>query len=98
MKMKTVVKYEAFGKQFDSKTSARQHEVTEETVESLRKLLNASIRTGRPEAVLREMLEESSEISRLLQSFRKKYPKDAAVASKDTVQALANEPNSKLAA
>lgn len=93
--MKTVVRYEAFGKQFDSKTQARQHEVTEEAVESLRKLFNASLRTGRPEAVLREMLEESSEVSKILQSFRKKYPKDEV---KDTVQVLASESNTKLAA
>lgn len=66
------------GKNFNDRTEARRHEVTIEAFNALKALLASSMATGRPEAVLKQMLIVSGEVQPILASFRKKWPKDAA--------------------
>lgn len=77
--MKIVSMFEtADGKQFSSRDEARKHEVEIETMKKLSVLLESSIRTGRPDSVLRHMMLESLEIMAILGSHRKKMPREAA--------------------
>lgn len=62
------------GKQFTDEHVARQHENVEKTVKLLAELLKISMRTGRPEAVIREMIEDSSGVSEVLASYRRRLP------------------------
>jgi len=63
------------GKTFGNRTLARQHEVTVEALNKLVELLASSVRTGRPDAILRQLLVEAPEVSTILMSYRKKFPK-----------------------
>jgi hypothetical protein len=80
--MKVVSVYQTVdGKQFASKDDARRHEVEHETLEKLRKLLDASInsaycRQGNIDNVLRLILMESAEVRNILLSYSKKSPKE----------------------
>ena len=60
---------------FDCRTKARRHEVAQEAIEKIKTLLASSVQTGRPEAVIGQLVLEADSIAKILQSYRKKTPK-----------------------
>lgn len=64
------------GTLWDSKEDAKSHEVQQDTLAKLTTLLQASVRTGRVEAVLKEILFSSQEVSALLGKYRLQLPRE----------------------
>lgn len=67
------------GKQFTNKEEAKYHELTIDTLDSLRDLLSASINSyfvkqGNCDNVLKHILLESDEVLNILKKFRKSKP------------------------
>ncbi len=77
--MKRVVMYQAEdGTNFGSETEAKQHEMKCVVMDELRQILAPAIVTGRPEAVVKLILEEEVGIRQILSGYHKKLPKKAA--------------------
>lgn len=68
---------------FDSRDAAQTHEATVETMKALSAVLFASIKSGSPESMLKEILLESQAVSNVLTRYRKRMPK--AVKEKEPV-------------
>jgi hypothetical protein len=64
------------GKTFENRNAARTHELEMEAMLALCATLSVSISTGRPAAVLQQLLLEHSKISNILTNFRKKIPRE----------------------
>jgi hypothetical protein len=64
--------------EFNTEAEAKKHELDAKTINELSKLLEGSIRTGRMEAVLKEILLEQSAVRNLLVGYNKKQPKAKA--------------------
>lgn len=68
------------GKEFDSEADAKKHIVEHEALEKLRALFSVAInssltRQGNVDNVLRNLIGEASEVSKILATYRKKLPK-----------------------
>ena len=68
------------GKEWLDEGSAKEHEVNLETSEQLRTILAASIKTGRVEAVIQELLVEQTAIRKVLVRFNSRQPKSQELA------------------
>ena len=76
--MKLVKVYQtADGKTFDNRRDAANHETKIEIEKKLREVLRISLSTGRPESVLKEIIEEAVAVRGILQSI--KVPKVSKV-------------------
>jgi len=80
--MKLVRLYETQdGKQFDCKRAAHEHEVKIATIAAIRESLQISIRTGRVDAVIQQMVEEATTVRSILGAMATKMPKKRRIAS-----------------
>lgn len=70
---------------FDTREAAQTHEVTTEAIKSLAAILFASMKTGSPEAMLKEILLENQHVSDVLTRYRKRMPKPAKEKETATV-------------
>jgi len=76
MAIKQVIKYQTSdGNFFDEKELAVIHENELHTLAELGRILVASIRTGRVDSVLREILMESQMVQAILKGYTKRMPK-----------------------
>jgi transcriptional regulator of heat shock response len=66
------------GKVHATEAEAKAHVLETETIASLSNLLRASITTMRPEAILKQILVEQSEIRSILQKYNARLPKNRA--------------------
>lgn len=79
--MKIIKKYQtADGQEFTDEAAAKQHEVEINALSQLRQLLSISIsstkvRQGNVDNVLLHILSESATVNQILQSYRKKQPR-----------------------
>ena len=74
--MITIQKYvTSDGREFLDRNEAREHEITIDAVSKLRTILNSSLATMRPEAVLHEMLLQSVAVADVLRSHQRKIPR-----------------------
>lgn len=83
--MKRKIVYESRdGKTFADESEARIHEHKLDALEQLTALLCISIKTGRPESVLREMLEEdtASKARAILAKLCQRFPRESQVEEK----------------
>jgi dihydropteroate synthase len=82
--MKTLQVYETSdGKRFEDKTAAKRHETELEALELLRSILDTSIKTGRPESILRHVLLEAADVMEVLRTYQRKQPKTKAPLAAD---------------
>ena len=63
------------GTEFSSKAHAQYHEATCEAVARVAALLQCALKTGRVDAVVREMVDEEENIRKILNEFHKRKPK-----------------------
>lgn len=62
-------------KQFDDKDKAQEYQVLLDTVQELAQLLAVSVKTNRPESILKEMIEEAQGVKDILTKFQKRQPR-----------------------
>lgn len=60
---------------FSTREEATAHEVKTEALCALKNILAVSMKSGRPEAMLQELLLENQAVSDVLTRFRKRTPK-----------------------
>lgn len=60
---------------FDNREAAMTHEVKTEARKALQSILAISMKSGRPDSILQELLLESQAISDVLTRYRKRMPK-----------------------
>lgn len=78
--MKLVRVYETEdGQQFNDRKEATIHELKMGAEKKLLDLLKISVRTGRPESVVKEMVEEATAVREILLQMIVKMPKNKAV-------------------
>ena len=76
MTLKKVTKYETSdGRLFDDANDAKTHEAGLEAAKQLRAVLQESLRTGRVEAVIGQLVIEANSISQVLAGYRKRLPR-----------------------
>lgn len=76
MTLKKVTKFETSdGKLFDDPNDAKTHEAGLELGKQLRAILAESIRTGRPDAVVGQLVMEATAVTQALISYRKRLPR-----------------------
>ena len=63
------------GKLFDREHDAKVHENKVTAIKELTELLEASIKTGRPDAVVRHIVEEATAIRDILLRYSKRTPR-----------------------
>lgn len=63
------------GNEHETREEAKTHEAMLEAIAKLRELLRTSVRTGRVDSVLREMLVEVPQVTAILSTYRKRLPK-----------------------
>lgn len=68
------------GKTFDNRSEATRHEVAIQIEKKLMEILKVSVRTGRAECVIKEMIEEAAAVKTVLQEIR--IPKNKVVTIK----------------
>lgn len=66
------------GKQFDSRKDATIHELQISAQKKLSDLLKVSLKTGRPESVIKEMVEEAPAVRDILLQMMIRMPKSKA--------------------
>lgn len=75
-----VNKFSVDGKEFNSESEARQYAIEHEALGDLRKMLKDTIsssltRQGNIDNVLKHILDQSAEVSRVLSTYRRRQPK-----------------------
>lgn len=76
MTIKKLSKYQTSdGQMFDDKEAAQSHENELHAMGELSRLLAVSIRTGRADSILREMLMEAPMVQAILRGYIKRCPK-----------------------
>lgn len=76
MTLKKVTKYETSdSKLFDDPNDAKTHEAGLEAAKQLRAVLHESMRTGRVDAVIGQLVLEANSICQVLTSYRKRLPR-----------------------
>lgn len=84
MKVTKVTKFQTSDKHlFEVEGDAKRHESSLIAVEDLKKLLNISIKTGRIESVLQQLVEEAIPVQALLWDYRKRLPVEMRKVKKD---------------
>lgn len=73
------------GKQFDCRKEATIHELKLDAEKKLAEVLKISMKTCRPEAVVKEMIEEASAVREILLGMISRMPKKKAQKSKISV-------------
>lgn len=68
------------GKTFDNRSEAVLHEAKTQIEKRLMEVLKISVRTGRPECVVKEIIEEAAAVKAILQEI--KIPKNKNVTVK----------------
>lgn len=63
------------GKNFATKDEAKTHEAECAAIKELGNILSASLRTGRPESIVREIILESVAVMAALTRHRKRLPR-----------------------
>lgn len=74
--IKRVTKFEIDGKLFDSESDARHHENWTIACRNIMSVLTESIKTGRVDAVIGQMVEEAAAVQNILATYRKRLPKN----------------------
>lgn len=75
--MKRVSKFQTEdGTLFDNEADAKLYELKMSTLKKLGHVLLSSMRTGRPDAVIRHILEEHGAVGKLLTEYRKRLPRE----------------------
>jgi len=67
------------GKTFDSRSEAILHETKAQIENRLMEVLRISMKTGRPEAVIKEIIEEAAAVKIILQKIKIHKSKNVAV-------------------
>lgn len=74
--MKKVIQYQASDNSLhNSEIACKQHEAKIAAVAALQKILQPTLSTMRPEAVLKHIVEEQAAIREILLSYNKKTPR-----------------------
>ena len=70
--MRTVQKFiTSDDKEFTDKDEARRHQARLDATEKLESLLEASMRIGRPSAVIQHMLSDAESVGKILATYRR---------------------------
>ena len=76
MAIKMIQKYQTSdGKFHDDKEIAILHENEVQSLAELGRILSVSVRTGRPESILRQILMEAPMVNAILRGYIKRLPK-----------------------